>query len=92
MAVIRAAGGYRLVRGNVARVRSPAPGVFMKIVRVPALTGLRFVAAMMVLIGQHFDAAHFAADTILDPLPSMGMTLFFLLSGFVMWPQLDRHV
>ena len=61
----------------------------MKIVRVPALTGLRFVAAMMVLIGHGLYAAHFAADTmtsrILDPLPSMGMTLFFVLSGFVMW-------
>jgi peptidoglycan/LPS O-acetylase OafA/YrhL len=61
----------------------------MKIVRVPALTGLRFVAAMMVLIGHGLYTAHFAADTmtsrILDPLPSMGMTLFFVLSGFVMW-------
>jgi peptidoglycan/LPS O-acetylase OafA/YrhL len=87
--VIRATGGYRLVRGNVERARSPAPGVFMKIVRIP---GLRFVAAMMVLIGHGLYAAHFAADTILDPLPSMGMALFFLLSGFVMWPQLGRHV
>jgi peptidoglycan/LPS O-acetylase OafA/YrhL len=60
----------------------------MKIVRVPALTGLRFVTAMMVLIGHGLYAAHFAADTmtsrILDPLPSMGMTLFFVLIGFVM--------
>jgi peptidoglycan/LPS O-acetylase OafA/YrhL len=61
----------------------------MKIVRVPALTGLRFVAAMMVLIGHGLYTAHFAADTmtsrILDPLPSTGMTLFFVFSGFVMW-------
>jgi peptidoglycan/LPS O-acetylase OafA/YrhL len=47
---------------------------------------------MMVLIGHGLYAAHFAADTSLDPLPSMGMALFFLRSGFVMWPQLGRHV
>jgi peptidoglycan/LPS O-acetylase OafA/YrhL len=75
-------------------VDRPAPGVFMKIVRVPALTGLRFVAAMMVLIGHGLYAAHFAADTmtsrILEPLPSMGMTLFLVLSGFVMWVNYAR--
>ncbi len=61
----------------------------MKAIRVPALTGLRFVAAMMVLVGHGFHVATFEGDTItgriLDPLPSMGMTLFFVLSGFVMW-------
>jgi hypothetical protein len=58
-------------------------------IRVPALTGLRFVAAMMVLIGHGWSVLHFTGDTItgalLNPLPSMGMTLFFVLSGFVMW-------
>lgn len=61
----------------------------MKAMRVPALTGLRFVAAMMVLIGHGWNVLHFTGDTItgrfLNPLPSMGMTLFFVLSGFVMW-------
>jgi peptidoglycan/LPS O-acetylase OafA/YrhL len=61
----------------------------MKAIRVPALTGLRFVAAMMVLIGHGSSMVQFKGDTItgrfLDPLPSMGMTLFFVLSGFVMW-------
>jgi len=46
----------------------------MKAVRVPALTGLRFVAAMMVLIGHGSSVLHFKGDMIttrfLDPLPS----------------------
>jgi peptidoglycan/LPS O-acetylase OafA/YrhL len=61
----------------------------MKVVRIPALTGLRFVAAMMVLIGHAWAVLRFTGDAItgrfLGPLPSMGMTLFFVLSGFVMW-------
>lgn len=61
----------------------------MKPTRVPALTGLRFVAAIMVLLGHGWSVVHFRDDTItgrfLNPLPSMGMTLFFVLSGFVMW-------
>ena len=64
-------------------------GSSMKAIHVPALTGLRFIAAMMVLIGHGWPVLHFTGDTItgrfLDPLPSMGMTLFFVLSGFVMW-------
>jgi peptidoglycan/LPS O-acetylase OafA/YrhL len=43
---------------------------------------------MMVFIGG-WSVLHFKGDTItgriLNPLPSMGMTLFFVLSGFVMW-------
>lgn len=66
----------------------------MMTLRVPALTGLRFVAAMMVLIGHGSSMVHFEGDTIagrfLDPLPSMGMTLFFVLSGFVMWVNYAR--
>jgi peptidoglycan/LPS O-acetylase OafA/YrhL len=61
----------------------------MKATQVPALTGLRFVAATMVLIGHGWSVLHFRGDNItgrfLNPLPSMGMTLFFVLSGFVMW-------
>jgi peptidoglycan/LPS O-acetylase OafA/YrhL len=45
----------------------------MKAIHVPALTGLRFVAAMMVLIGHGWSVVHFKADTItgrfLNPLP-----------------------
>ena len=44
---------------------------------------------MMVLIGHGWSVLHFTDDTItvrfLSPLPSLGMTLFFVLSGFVMW-------
>jgi peptidoglycan/LPS O-acetylase OafA/YrhL len=36
----------------------------MKAIHVPALTGLRFVAAMMVLIGHGWSVVHFKGDTI----------------------------
>jgi peptidoglycan/LPS O-acetylase OafA/YrhL len=56
---------------------------------IPALTGARFMAAMMVLIGHGWSVLHFSDDhitpKILNPLPPVGMTLFFVLSGFVMW-------
>jgi peptidoglycan/LPS O-acetylase OafA/YrhL len=58
-------------------------------VDIPALTGLRFVAAVMVLVGHGVVLLQFGdfslPVTILNPLGPIGMTLFFVLSGFVMW-------
>src|SRR5258708_20022092 len=56
---------------------------------IPALTGLRFVAALMVLIGHfveamvRFPAPMPAWQVFLVSLPGLGMPLFFVLSGFV---------
>jgi peptidoglycan/LPS O-acetylase OafA/YrhL len=56
---------------------------------IPALTGVRFVAALMVMLGHgstvlQFD--DFAYPTrVLAPLAPIGMTVFFVLSGFIMW-------
>jgi len=56
-------------------------------IRVPALTGIRFVAALMVLLGHGYPVVQFG-DTqmigkVLGPLAGCAMTLFFVLSGFV---------
>jgi peptidoglycan/LPS O-acetylase OafA/YrhL len=60
---------------------------------IPALDGLRFVAAVCVMVGHGFwyiilmqqePSAPWALDFIVRAaLPSVGMTLFFVLSGFV---------
>jgi peptidoglycan/LPS O-acetylase OafA/YrhL len=58
-------------------------------VNIPALTGLRFVAAMMVLVAHASPVVQFDDFTligsILNPWAPIGMTVFFVLSGFVMW-------
>jgi peptidoglycan/LPS O-acetylase OafA/YrhL len=53
---------------------------------VAPLTGLRFVAAMIVLIGH--GSMVLPGDEIafgIQQITSIGMTLFFVLSGFVLW-------
>ncbi len=56
---------------------------------VPSLTGIRFVAAMMVLLGHGCPLLQFGdfliPSQILGPLAPIGMTVFFVLSGFIMW-------
>jgi peptidoglycan/LPS O-acetylase OafA/YrhL len=61
---------------------------------IAALTGARFVAALMVLIG-HQQVLVRISDTdwfsrVLGPLAGQAMTLFFVLSGFVMWINYAR--
>jgi peptidoglycan/LPS O-acetylase OafA/YrhL len=54
---------------------------------IPALTGLRFVAAMMVVIG-HGAPLIVGMPTLvkfLEPLSGSAMAPFFTLSGFVIW-------
>jgi len=53
---------------------------------IGALTGLRYVAAMTVVIGH--GAPSLRGDwlgELLTQVSSIGMTLFFILSGFVLW-------
>ena len=56
---------------------------------VPALTGLRFVAAFSVLIGHGFSWILHNHETPggvvfwVSQIAGLGMTLFFVLSGFV---------
>ncbi len=56
---------------------------------IPALHGLRFVAALFVLFGQTYRVAPFGgssfAGEVMLSLPPIGLTLFFMLSGFVLW-------
>jgi peptidoglycan/LPS O-acetylase OafA/YrhL len=56
---------------------------------IPALTGFRFLAAFLVLLGHGRAVVRFEdADMIgvwLGPLAACGMTMFFVLSGFLMW-------
>lgn len=56
---------------------------------VDALTGLRFVAAFMVLLGHGYPVMRFEDNTILGtllgPMAGVAMSLFFVLSGVVMW-------
>ncbi len=57
--------------------------------KVPALTGLRFIAAFSVVIAHGFDTIFrleigtFGITDWLIKLAGLGMTLFFVLSGFV---------
>ncbi len=57
--------------------------------RVPALTGLRFLAALLVLVGHTgstvFPFANLPAwiPQVYPALATLGMSLFFVLSGFV---------
>ena len=65
---------------------------------LPALTGLRFIAAFTVLAGhaadsllqfagEHPDWCHYIAA-----LPGIGMPLFFVLSGFVIHYNYHRSI
>ena len=75
------AAGGRDVAVNIARTQSRE--------NVPALTGLRFVAAFSVLIAHSADATLLSHETPwgivywLIQASGFGMTLFFVLSGFV---------
>jgi hypothetical protein len=55
---------------------------------IPALDGMRFVAAMMVVVGHSSDSItlfHPKVSEFLAPLAPLAMAVFFVLSGFVMW-------
>jgi peptidoglycan/LPS O-acetylase OafA/YrhL len=54
-----------------------------------ALTGLRCIAALMVLLGHGYPVLRFEDNpilgTLLGPLAAAAMPLFFVLSGVVLW-------
>ena len=54
-----------------------------------SLTGLRFIAAFMVLLGHGYPLLQFensaAVMLVLDPLAAAAMQVFFVLSGVVLW-------
>jgi peptidoglycan/LPS O-acetylase OafA/YrhL len=56
---------------------------------IPGLTGFRFLSAFLVLLGHSYSVVSFGDTNIigvwLGPLASCGMTMFFVLSGFLMW-------
>jgi peptidoglycan/LPS O-acetylase OafA/YrhL len=56
---------------------------------ISALTGFRFLAAFLVLIGHGYGVVSFDGQATigawLGPLASCGMSMFFVLSGFLMW-------
>ena len=56
---------------------------------IPALTGFRFIAAFMVLLGHGYPVLQFGDSrligNILGPLAANAMAMFFVLSGFVIW-------
>jgi peptidoglycan/LPS O-acetylase OafA/YrhL len=56
---------------------------------LPALTGLRFVAAALVFFGHAFHVVHFTDAAWIAQAGGQariyGMTLFFVLSGFVIY-------
>jgi peptidoglycan/LPS O-acetylase OafA/YrhL len=62
-----------------------SPRVSPRPTDIPSLTGVRFVAALSILVG-HFAAAysspHVSAQA-LAPVVRFGMPLFFVLSGFI---------
>jgi peptidoglycan/LPS O-acetylase OafA/YrhL len=56
---------------------------------IPALTGFRFLAAFFVLLGHSYSVVRFEGTDVIGawvgPLAACGMTMFFVLSGFLMW-------
>ena len=66
---------------------------------IAPLTGVRAVAAMMVLVGHAGPVLAFPNNPWMQhwyhPLPANGMSVFFTLSGFLMWvnymPALRRE-
>lgn len=54
-----------------------------------ALTGLRFIAALLVLVGHSWVIVRFTDDRVMTAIMTggtpIGMTAFFVLSGFVLW-------
>jgi len=59
----------------------------LKVAEIPALTGLRFVAAFSILLGHTVEwTSPFTTDTPIIHITAIsiyGMPLFFVLSGFV---------
>jgi peptidoglycan/LPS O-acetylase OafA/YrhL len=64
----------------------------------PALTGLRFLAALSVLLGHatggilHFGDGEVGWSILLKTLTGIGMPLFFVLSGFVIHYNYHRSI
>jgi peptidoglycan/LPS O-acetylase OafA/YrhL len=57
---------------------------------VPSLTGIRFVAALMVMLGHRSGIMPSQLEAgvtafYIGQITSIGMSLFFVLSGFVIW-------
>jgi peptidoglycan/LPS O-acetylase OafA/YrhL len=50
---------------------------------IPALTGLRFIAAGTVVFAHFADGSQFALFGLRSPISVIGMPLFFTLSGFI---------
>ena len=50
---------------------------------IPALTGLRFVAAATVAYAHFAEGSGFAPFGLRSPISVIGMPLFFTLSGFI---------
>src|ERR1700739_4764025 len=50
---------------------------------IPALTGLRFVAAATVVWAHFAESSGFAPFGVRSPISVIGMPLFFTLSGFI---------
>jgi peptidoglycan/LPS O-acetylase OafA/YrhL len=67
----------------------------LKITEIPALTGLRFVAAFSILLGHTVEwTSPFTTDTPIFHITAIsiyGMPLFFVLSGFVIHLNYARH-
>jgi peptidoglycan/LPS O-acetylase OafA/YrhL len=51
--------------------------------RVPCFNAMRFLAASAVLAAHSFAAAENRASSIVDPLGTLGLFVFFLISGFL---------
>jgi peptidoglycan/LPS O-acetylase OafA/YrhL len=50
---------------------------------IPALTGLRFVAAATIVLAHFAEGSQFAFFGLRSPISVIGMPLFFALSGFI---------
>jgi peptidoglycan/LPS O-acetylase OafA/YrhL len=75
----------RLTSG-VRTILAPGLGTMNSPKDIPALTGLRFIAAFMVLIAHGALALPTGSlPGLLVGLAPLGMVLFFVLSGFVIW-------
>src|SRR6478735_2548909 len=60
---------------------------------IPALTGMRFVAAALVLISHlTWGLPNSLVTRLMEDCATDGMGLFFVLSGFVMWLNYARAI
>lgn len=50
---------------------------------LPALTGLRFIAAATIVFAHFAEGSHFSPFGLRSPISVIGMPLFFTLSGFI---------